>query len=163
MRVADFEADAERTFRRWFAASPSAFWLDSSRVEPGLSRFSFVGDGGGRHGETLRYRVGDGKVTSTGADGTTTSLPGSVYDVLARRLAERALDDDPGLPFDLDGGYVGYLGYEMKAESSGSAAHRSDLPDAVWISATRFVAIDHLAGRTHVVALAGPGPEDVRE
>ncbi|MFC3978609.1 aminodeoxychorismate synthase component I [Streptosporangium jomthongense] len=166
VRTAAFEADAERTFRRWFAESPSAFWLDSSRVEPGLSRFSFVGDGGGRHGETLRYRVGDGKVTSTAADGTTSSLPGSVYDVLARRLAERALGDDPGLPFDLDGGYVGYLGYEMKAESfgsSGAAAHRSDLPDAVWISATRFVAIDHLAGRTYVVALAGPGPEDALE
>ncbi|MEV4092304.1 aminodeoxychorismate synthase component I [Streptosporangium saharense] len=163
VRTVPFEADAELTFRRRFAASPSAFWLDSSRVEPGLSRFSFVGDGGGRHGETLRYRVGDGKVTSTRPDGTTTHLPGSVYDVLARRLAERALDGDHGLPFDLDGGYVGYLGYEMKAESSGAAVHRSDLPDAVWISATRFVAIDHLEGRTHVVALAGPDAGDARE
>ncbi|MFF4992343.1 aminodeoxychorismate synthase component I [Streptosporangium saharense] len=163
VRTVPFEADTELTFRRWFAASPSAFWLDSSRVEPGLSRFSFVGDGGGRHGETLRYRVGDGKVTSTRPDGTTTHLPGSVYDVLALRLAERALDGDHGLPFDLDGGYVGYLGYEMKAESSGAAVHSSDLPDAVWISATRFVAIDHLEGRTYVVALAGPGAGDARE
>ncbi|MEV8635609.1 chorismate-binding protein [Streptosporangium sp. NPDC051023] len=161
VRTADFEADPERLFQRWFSASPSAFWLDSSRVERGLSRFSFVGDGGGRHGETLRYRVGSGQVRSARADGTVTWLPGSIYDVLATRLRERALADDGGLPFDLDGGYVGYLGYEMKAESTGTAAHRSALPDAVWISASRFVAVDHLERRTYVVALAGPDPEDV--
>ncbi|MCT9935254.1 aminodeoxychorismate synthase component I [Planotetraspora sp. A-T 1434] len=161
VRTVDSEVDPEWLFRRWFSGSPSAFWLDSSRVERGLSRFSFVGDGGGPHGETLRYRVGSRRVHSVRADGTTSQLPGSIYDVLAARLRERALADDAGLPFDLDGGYVGYLGYEMKAESTGAAAHRSALPDAVWISATRFVAVDHLEGRTYVVALAGPDPEDV--
>jgi para-aminobenzoate synthetase len=161
VRTVDAEVDPEWLFRHWFAASPSAFWLDSSRVERGLSRFSFVGDSGGPHGETLRYRVGSRRVRSVRADGTATYLPGSIYDVLAARLRERALADDGGLPFDLDGGYVGYLGYEMKAESTGVAAHRSPLPDAVWMSATRFVAIDHLANRTYVVALAGPEPADV--
>ncbi|MFF5204972.1 chorismate-binding protein [Streptosporangium sp. NPDC000396] len=163
MRVLDFEADPERLFRHRFAASPSAFWLDSSRIEPDLSRFSFVGDAGGRHGETLRYQVGSRRVLSVRADGTTRYLAGSIYDVLASRLRERALIDDSGLPFDLDGGYVGYLGYEMKAESSGTAAHRSTLPDAVWMSASRFVAIDHREHRTYVLALAGPEPGDVAE
>ncbi|GAA0936935.1 chorismate-binding protein [Nonomuraea longicatena] len=163
VRTLAFEADTEQVFRRWFAPEPSAFWLDSSRVEEGLSRFSFAGFAGGPHGERLAYRAGSGRVSSTRADGTTTWLPGSVYDVLAARLRERALGEDPGLPFDLDGGYVGFLGYEMKAESTGRAAHRSELPDAVWLSATRFVAVDHLEHRTYVAALAGPADGDTAE
>jgi para-aminobenzoate synthetase len=34
------------------------------------------------------------------------------------------------LPFDFWGGYVGYLGYELKAECGGCATHQSELPDA---------------------------------
>lgn len=34
------------------------------------------------------------------------------------------------LPFDFWGGYVGYLGYELKAQCGGCAAHQSELPDA---------------------------------
>ena len=41
------------------------------------------------------------------------------------------------LPFDFWGGLVGYLGYELKAESGGSAAHTSDLPDAAFFLADR--------------------------
>ena len=41
------------------------------------------------------------------------------------------------LPFDFWGGLVGYLGYELKAESGGSAAHASDLPDAAFFLADR--------------------------
>jgi para-aminobenzoate synthetase len=160
VRILDFEADPQQLYRRWPDPSPSAFWLDSSRVESGLSRFSFLGDAGGPHGETLRYEVGSGRVRSDRADGSGAWLTGSIYDVLRARLRERALADDAGLPFDLDGGYVGYLGYEMKAESTGAAAHRSALPDAVWLSATRFVAIDHQERRTYVAALVAPGEDD---
>ena len=41
------------------------------------------------------------------------------------------------LPFDFWGGLVGYLGYELKAESGGSARHTSDLPDAAFFLADR--------------------------
>ena len=41
------------------------------------------------------------------------------------------------LPFDFWGGLVGYLGYELKAESGGSAAHTSALPDAAFFLADR--------------------------
>uniref|UniRef100_UPI002454E5CE hypothetical protein n=1 Tax=Nocardia cyriacigeorgica TaxID=135487 RepID=UPI002454E5CE len=45
------------------------------------------------------------------------------------------------------GGYVGYLGYEVKAECGAAAAHRARTPDAQWIFADRLVVVDHVAGR----------------
>ena len=44
---------------------------------------------------------------------------------------------EEGLPFDFWGGLVGYLGYELKAESGGDAAHTSSLPDAAFFLADR--------------------------
>jgi para-aminobenzoate synthetase len=41
------------------------------------------------------------------------------------------------LPFDFWGGLVGYLGYELKAECGGAAAHHSRLPDAAVFMADR--------------------------
>lgn len=41
------------------------------------------------------------------------------------------------LPFDFWGGLVGYLGYELKAESGGDAAHTSYVPDAAFFLADR--------------------------
>ncbi len=41
------------------------------------------------------------------------------------------------LPFDFWGGLVGYLGYELKAETGGDAAHDSSVPDAAFFLADR--------------------------
>ena len=47
------------------------------------------------------------------------------------------------LPFDFWGGLVGYLGYELKAESGGSAVHTSNLPDAAFFLADRQASASH--------------------
>ena len=45
----------------------------------------------------------------------------SIFDYLRRELRRlRHLGDD--LPFDLDCGFVGYFGYELKADCEGDAA-----------------------------------------
>ena len=49
--------DTEAAFGRMYAGSPRAFWLDSSQVEKGRSRFSFFGDGSGPLAEFVRYDV----------------------------------------------------------------------------------------------------------
>jgi para-aminobenzoate synthetase len=158
--VLDFTVPTEVLFDELFAHRRVAFWLDSSRVEPGLSRYSFLGDCGGPLGEVLSARVGTGMVDLLdGANGTDPparrrSMPGSIFDVLDRRVRENELSWDPGLPFDLACGYVGYFGYEMKAECGSSNRHVSDQPDALWMLATRMLAVDHRTGRTWVLALA---------
>ncbi|MEU5405535.1 aminodeoxychorismate synthase component I [Nocardia asteroides] len=156
-RVIERAIDAEAIFLRRFATSPTAFWLDSEHVEPGLDRFSFLGDARGPHAETVGYRVGDGAVTVTDAAGTC-SVPGTILDYLDRELRRRHCETPP-LPFDFAGGYVGYLGYEVKADCGAAAAHRSPTPDAQWIFADRLIVVDHEAGRTYLLALTESGAE----
>ncbi|EFL20236.1 aminodeoxychorismate synthase component I, partial [Streptomyces sp. C] len=147
----DTAVDTETAFASLFAGSPHAFWLDSARVEPGLSRFSFLGDARGPLAETVRYRVEDGVVEVASA--TPGSHRESVFDYLQRELARRVIDAPP-LPFDFTGGYVGYFGYELKGDCGSPNRHPSPTPDAVWIFADRFLAVDHQEGRTYLLALS---------
>ncbi|WP_062999514.1 aminodeoxychorismate synthase component I [Nocardia mikamii] len=148
--VIDRAVDTESVVLRMYPDSPTVFWLDSAHVEPGLDRFSFAGDASGPLAEVVRYRVGAGCVIED-RSGTRTD-PRPVLDYLSARLNELNIRF-PDVPFDFVGGYVGYLGYEMKADCGARAGHRSPYPDAQWIFADRLVVVDHVAGRTHLLAV----------
>ncbi|WP_046468304.1 aminodeoxychorismate synthase component I [Allosalinactinospora lopnorensis] len=149
-RVLPGAADTERAFAHLYAASPYAFWLDSSRTG-GTARFSFLGDTSGPQGEVLTYRVGDDSVTVRGRSAERREA-GTIFDALRRRVAERP-HRTTGLPFDFAGGYVGYFGYELKADCGATATHRSSTPDAVWLRCDRFLAVDHAEDRTYLVTV----------
>ena len=151
--------DAEEAFGQLCGTSTRAFWLDSARVEPGLSRFSFFGDASGPTGEVLTFRVGDDSVTVEPSGRTPYSEPGTIFEALERRLGG-TVHGAENLPFDLAGGYVGYFGYELKVTAGATNVHRAETPDAVWLRADRFIAIDHLEGQTYVVAVAGAAAAD---
>jgi para-aminobenzoate synthetase len=57
------------------------------------------------------------------------------------------------LPFDFDCGFVGYLGYELKADTEGDATHSSSMPDAFFILADRVLVFDHLERCTYLLCL----------
>jgi para-aminobenzoate synthetase len=143
--------DTETMFAGLFGSSASCFWLDSSMVKAGLSRFSFLGDTTGPLGETLTYRVGSGVVEISDASGVRVE-PGNAFDVLDRRLQDRRLPD-PGLPFDFTCGYVGFFGYETKADCGAAGRHVAPSPDALWIFADRLIAVDQEAGVAYLLAL----------
>ncbi|GLZ36286.1 aminodeoxychorismate synthase, component I [Lentzea sp. NBRC 105346] len=134
-REIDFEVDTAAAFTELFGHLDYAFWLDSARVEPGLSRFSFFGAPEGPHGEVLTYDVDEG-----------------VFDELRARLSD-SIVDAPDVPFDLTAGYVGYFGYELKGELGSPNRHHATTPDAVWMSTTRLVVVDHELRNTHLIAL----------
>ncbi|SUA42731.1 Para-aminobenzoate synthase component 1 [Nocardia africana] len=148
--VIDRAVDTESVVLRVYPDSPTVFWLDSAHVEPGLDRFSFAGDASGPLAEVVRYRVGAGCVIENRA-GTRTD-PRPVLDYLSARLSDLSIRF-PDVPFDFVGGYVGYLGYEMKADCGARAGHRSPYPDAQWLFADRLIVVDHVAGRTHLIAV----------
>ncbi|WP_371573976.1 aminodeoxychorismate synthase component I [Streptomyces sp. NBC_01314] len=154
--------DAEAAFTRMYADAPHAFWLDSSRVERDLSRFSFFGDGAGPLAEVVRYDVDSGLCEIERQGRPTRRVQASVFDYLKRQLASRKVDAT-GLPFDFTGGYVGYFGYELKADTGSPNRHKAETPDASWLFADRLIAVDHEEGFTYAVCLSEDTPAASRE
>ncbi|QUC56207.1 aminodeoxychorismate synthase component I [Streptomyces sp. A2-16] len=154
--------DTEAAFTRMYAASPRAFWLDSALVEEGRARFSFFGDDSGPLAEFVRYDVESGRCEIERAGRPTRKVAASVFDYLGRQLTSRRVDGS-GLPFDFTGGYVGYFGYETKADCGSPNRYTSDVPDACWLFADRLIAVDHLKRFTYAVCLAEDTPQATRE
>jgi para-aminobenzoate synthetase len=155
VRRLDFLADAERAFVHIYGASENAFWLDSSAGGE-RGRFSFMGDSGGPLGAVVTYDAGAGVRVErqTGVE----VHDESIFGYLERELRQRQPVPD-GLPFDFDCGFVGYFGYELKADCSAKATHRAATPDAAFISADRLIAFDHQEGHTYLLALIDPTSE----
>jgi para-aminobenzoate synthetase len=151
-RTLDAWCDPEAAFIALYGARDHAVWLDSSRVERRLARFSFMGAPEGPLGQIVRYDVADGLLTVQRADGRE-ELHESVLDYCERELA-RLRADASDLPFDFTCGFAGYLGYELKADLGGQLVHRSALPDAALLLCDRLIAFDHAEQRVHLLALA---------
>ena len=139
-----------------YAGHDHVAWLDSSRAGAGVARFSFIGAPDGPLGQVVRYDVAAREVVVERAVRPRGASPGSVLDHCRRELA-RLRADAPELPFDFVGGFVGYLGFELKAECGGRVAHASPLPDAALLLCDRVIAFDHRERRIHLLALAAAG------
>jgi para-aminobenzoate synthetase len=137
VRILDVLPNAERAFVALYGDSEHAFWLDSSR--PGeRGRFSFMGDASGPLAEVILHEAGEGE---------------PLLDRLQARLDALRPAELPGLPFEFDCGFVGYLGYELGSECGHATSHRSDHPDAALIFSDRLIAFDHAEGRTYLLTL----------
>ncbi len=152
----DMTVDPEQAFVSFYGESENAFWLDSSRVDAGV-RFSFMGDDSGPLGATITYEVGADEVRVE-RDGEVELRRESIFDYLAKELAQ-SRPDGPELPFEFDCGFAGWLGYELKAECGGDAAHESPLSDAAFVFADRMIAFDHVERHTYLLCLVEPGGE----
>ena len=161
-RVVAGAPDAEGAFAALFGEREHAFWLDSSLADAQLARFSFMGAPLGELGAEIRYRVRGSRLTVT-RDGVTDERTEPLLTFLSRELA-RLHTPSPELPFDLNGGFVGWFGYELKADCGASAAHDAPLSDALLLLADRILAIDHERGEAHLLALslAGGAPDAER-
>ncbi|WP_338931822.1 aminodeoxychorismate synthase component I [Streptomyces netropsis] len=152
--------DPEVAYDHLFRAAPHAYWLDSSRPDDRLGRFSVMGDATGPLAEVVLADVENCTVTRQKSDGTTEVLSTPFLDWLDADLRARRVEV-PALPFEFALGWVGYLGYELKAECGGSAAHSSPNPDGALIFADRAVVFDHATSTTHLLALA-PADDDTQ-
>ncbi len=135
------EYSAEQIFDRAFNPLPYAFWLDSSLQRKHDGRFSFLGGEKSQDVECVRYFAHNRRlrIRRKGVDELRNE---ELFSYLGKRLssAENPIVD---LPFDFEGGFVGYFGYELKALTGAESAHRTSHPDCLAMLATRFVAIDH--------------------
>ena len=152
------------------AALEDTFWLDSSATD--RAQFSFMGGRGGPLWRRITYKLPSLEQFAA-ANGSRSTLTGTLTttDAAARQNARRTTfwawleaemerwrcRVDPvaaaALPFNFWGGLVGYLGYELKAECGGAAAHQADTPDAALLLVDRLLAVDHATGSVFAVAL----------
>jgi para-aminobenzoate synthetase len=146
------EPSTEALFEGLFAGEEHAFWLDSADAPTRLAQSSYLGTSAGEDRCVLEYEVDSGAVQVHGPDGTKPER-GSIFEVLDREIAKRSIETPAGQVPDLLGGFVGYLGYELKADCGSPSVHRSDVPDAVLMLANRLIAVDHVRHRTHLMAL----------
>lgn len=154
----DHIVDSEKLFLSLFSNSKNSFWLDSSAVIEGYSRFSFMADDSGPLARNICYQLQNSELTIRDSQ-VEVSHQKSIFDYLKSELEVQKVTSD--LPFDFCGGFVGYLGYEMKAECGSVAHHRSEFPDAMFIFADRFVAFDHKTEQMWAVSLVKDSDQEL--
>ena len=159
MRTLEGEAPTEYVYERLFAEHDPSFWLDSADAPTWLAQCSYMGTTAGADRCFVTYDVDSGEVL-VNRGGVETVEHRSVFDYLHRELGRIRVDPPEGVERGLVGGYVGYLGYELKADCGSPNVHSSDMPDAAMMLANRVVAVDHTKGVTYLFALCrGEDPE----
>ena len=146
------EPSTEPLFERLFGGHEHAFWLDSADAPSPLAQSSYMGSTIGPNRCVLEYDVQHGLVTSHRA-GKTTTEHGSIFDVLDREMQARQIQPPSETTQGPLGGFVGYIGYECKADCGSANVHHSENPDAVLMFANRVVAVDHIHHRTTLLAV----------
>ncbi|MEW2412401.1 aminodeoxychorismate synthase component I [Streptomyces sp. NPDC046866] len=154
--------DAEAAYDELFRGNDHAFWLDSSLPGGDRGRFSVMGDATGPLARVATADVWSKVVTVSSADGSSELVAAPFLEWIDRDLrALRAeLADPPALPFDFTLGWVGYLGYELKAECGGDLVHRSPVADAAMVFADRALVFDHVEDATYLLALVAETAAD---
>jgi para-aminobenzoate synthetase len=160
VRTLEGAAPTEHLYERLFADADTSFWLDSADAPTWLAQCSYMGTSAGPAERHLSYDVDAAATTIRTAAGEEVRH-GSIFELLDAET--RAVRAEPPIGVDrgLMGGFVGYLGYELKADCGATNVHSSDLPDAAMMFANRVVAVDHARQRTHVFALVRTAGFDV--
>lgn len=149
-------------FSALFADEPEAVWLDGNMPGHADSRFSIMGAPTGPLSRRVTADVPAGTLEVRSVDGTETVHSG-FFDWLNDDLKSTELVQAPEvaeLPFTFSLGWVGYLGYELKAEVGSPGKHASEHPDALIMFLDRALVVDHEQGSVYLLALSG---EDVTE
>ena len=152
MREIEGQAPTEHVYEELFAEHDPSFWFDSADAPTWLAQCSYMGTTAGAERCFVSYDVDSGEVT-VDRGGVCTVEHKSIFDYLDRELKRIAIDPPEGVDRGLVGGYVGYLGYELKADCGSPNVHSSDMPDAALMLANRVVAVDHTTDKTYVFAL----------
>lgn len=148
----DFFLDSEIVFTNLYQPSNYSFWLDSSMVAEGLSQFSFMGDTEGEHSFIIKYQIKNQQIELI-KQNKITLIKSNIFGFLEDYLTQNYEQSDE-LPFKFNGGFIGYFGYELKSLCEAiKNNHESNLPDAEFIFADRFIVFDHQNKHIYLIYL----------
>jgi para-aminobenzoate synthetase len=151
-RTLEGAAPTEHLYEKLFGDAETSFWLDSADAPTWLAQCSYMGTSAGSGERHLSYDV-DTAATTIRTPAGEEVRHGSIFELLDQETKAVRAEPPIGVDRGLMGGWVGYLGYELKADCGATNVHSSDLPDAALMFANRVVAVDHSRERTHVFAL----------
>lgn len=147
----DIFEDSAQVFEQIYSQSSHSFWLDSSMVEEGLSRFSYMGDTQGENSFLIEYNVNKQEIKVT-KHNEIKIFKGDIFTFLDNILNEYKYDNQD-LPFNFNGGLIGYFGYELKALCGYENKHQSCFPDAQFIFVDRAIIFDHICQDIYLIFL----------
>ena len=150
--IIEKDFDTSELYEKLYAYDDRTLWLDSSKVEEGLSRFSIFGLQGKKRGHTIKYDVDKKLVEKTFVASQEKEIfEESIFDFL--KANRPRWDYDETLPFDFQLGYIGYFGYELKKDTENvSNKHSYSHPDAYLKYCDRALVYDHLEKKLYLLS-----------
>jgi para-aminobenzoate synthetase len=150
------EVDGQALFEEFCGSSTESFWLDSSDTDQ--ARFSIIGGLPDARSTTVSYRVAEGRTTVTEPDGSVRYIDADIFTFLKDQQRVISVDREELLPFEFRPGFVGYFGYELRADTEKMTVSRhARLPDARFLLTDRYVVVDHREDRVYLLFASGPG------
>ena len=148
--IIDKSFDTKNIYEKLYNYEEKTLWLDSSKVEEGLSRFSIFGLQSLR-AHTIKYDVDKNLVEKSFVDGRgKETYKVNIFDFL-KENRERWIYNE-SLPFDFQLGYIGYLAYELKKDTENVINNYSyDYPDAYFKYCDRVLVYDHKEERLYIL------------
>ncbi|MDU7114917.1 MAG: aminodeoxychorismate synthase component I [Peptoniphilus harei] len=145
--------DTKNIYEKLYKYDHKALWLDSSKVEEGLSRFSIFGLQSTK-AHTIKYDVDKNLVEKYFLDGRKKENDKeNIFDFLKKNRKKWTYDET--LPFDFQLGYIGYLGYELKKVTENVKNNFSyDFPDAYFKYCDRALVYDHKEEKLYILSMA---------
>jgi para-aminobenzoate synthetase len=143
--------EADAVFASLFGDQPNAVWLDSAMSGRPGARFSYMAAAT----ERALYDARRGVIMHE-HDGECDQIRGDFHAWMQQRL-QFARVARPEVPFAFHGGWIGYLGYEMKAAAGYASPHAASTPDSIFLYVDRFVAFDHETQDVYLVCVGEPG------
>ncbi|WP_231371650.1 aminodeoxychorismate synthase [Oxalobacter paraformigenes] len=145
--------NSEQLFDLFFRKNEYAIWLDSSRQDYGSGRFSYLCKADGPLGRVATADVSTHSIRIETNDRIHV-VHSNFFDWLENDL-EKYQIHSLETPFEFSLGWVGYIGYEMKADCESPHIHHSSYPDAILLFCDRSIVIDHQEKQVYLLALAG--------
>lgn len=141
--------DPSIVYQEFFNASSDGYWLDSGNNASG---YHFMGDAQGLNSYLVSYTMGEPLVVKN-TSGHVESHDEDIFSFIEKRIDD-GVQGTEELPFNFSGGFVGYLGYELKElRFPDKNVHQSTEPDACMIFSDRFIAINREDNSLYLVGI----------
>ncbi|WP_271610666.1 aminodeoxychorismate synthase component I [Bradyrhizobium sp. CCBAU 21359] len=151
-------------FRKYiYPDQADCFWLDSSRVIEGMSRYSILGNTAGPNSEVILIDARSRRVRVQSRRGIQEHRIDDPLAWLTARMTERQLQEPLLSDCPFGGGYIGYFGYEAKAITCGHAGFVSPTWDIGLVFPDRYFVVDHREGSIHVICVAEDAMDGAQE